>query len=82
MQKLINVLALLSFGTSAAIVGTGAYVYLNKDALIEQAKAEVTKQITAGLSGAVLGGGVEALIPSSGAGGSESLPIPPLSLPF
>jgi len=80
MQKLINVLALLSFGASAAIVGTGAHVYLNKDALIEQAKAEVTKQITAGISGAALGGGVEALMPSSGDG--ESSPIPSLSLPF
>jgi hypothetical protein len=32
MQKLINLLALASFGVSAAIVGAGAYVYLNKDA--------------------------------------------------
>ena len=35
MQKLINVLALTSFAISGAIVGTGAYVYVNKDAIIE-----------------------------------------------
>ena len=33
MQKLINVLALASFAVSAAVVGGGAYVYLNKDAI-------------------------------------------------
>ena len=35
MQKLINVLALASFAVSAAVVGAGAYVYANKDALIK-----------------------------------------------
>ena len=43
MQKLINVLAVSSFALSAAIVGGGVYVYLNKDAMIENAKAKVTK---------------------------------------
>ena len=36
MQKLINVLALASFAVSAAVVGAGAYVYANKDALIQE----------------------------------------------
>ena len=40
MQKIINVLALSSFVVSAAVVGGGAYVYLNKDAMIENAKAK------------------------------------------
>jgi hypothetical protein len=35
MQKLINVLALASFVVSGAVVGAGAYVYANKDALIK-----------------------------------------------
>ena len=48
MQKLINVLAVLSFLGTASIVGAGAYVYLNKDALIESAKEEATKAATAG----------------------------------
>ena len=38
MQKIVNVLALSSFVVSAAVVGGGAYVYLNKDALIENVK--------------------------------------------
>jgi len=35
MQKIINVLALASTVVSVAVVGTGAYVYVNKDAIIE-----------------------------------------------
>ena len=46
MQKLINLLALASFGVSAAIVGSGAYLYLNKDTLIEDARVKVTKAVT------------------------------------
>ena len=36
MQSLINVLALASFVVSGAVVGAGAYVYANKDALIRE----------------------------------------------
>ena len=55
MQKLINLLALASFGVSAAIVGAGAYVYLNKDTLIESAKEEAIKQVTATVTEALPG---------------------------
>ena len=55
MQKLINVLALASFGVSAAIVGAGTYVYLNKDALVESAKAAATKAATEAVAGALPG---------------------------
>ena len=55
MQKLINVLAVLSFLGTASIVGAGAYVYLNKDALIESAKEEATKAATDALMRAIPG---------------------------
>ena len=51
MQKLINVLALASTAVSVAVVGTGAYVYVNKDAIIES----VTEKALGGLGGG-LGG--------------------------
>ena len=35
MQKVINGLAIASFAVSVAVVGAGAYVYANKDALIK-----------------------------------------------
>jgi len=37
MQKLINVLALTSFGVSACVVTAGVYVYQNKDVLVDAA---------------------------------------------
>ena len=55
MQKLINVLAVSSFVVSAAVVGGGAYVYLNKDAMIESAKEKVTKAATEAIAGALPG---------------------------
>ena len=51
MQKIINVLALASFAVSAGVVGAGAYVYLNKDALLEQAKEEVFAAMGEALGG-------------------------------
>ena len=55
MQKLINGLALSSFVVSVAIVGGGAYVYLNKDAMIESAKEKVAKAATEAIAGALPG---------------------------
>ena len=45
MQQLINVLAITSFLISATIVGGGAYLYTNKDALIEKAKGQMMKSV-------------------------------------
>jgi len=55
MQKLINVIALLSGLTSAALIGGSAYVLLNKDALIDQAKTAATKAATEAVAGALPG---------------------------
>jgi len=55
MQKLINLLALASFGVSAAVVGAGAYLYLNKDTLIEDARTKVTKAVTEAVTEALPG---------------------------
>ena len=55
MQKLINVLALLSFLGTASIVGAGAYVYIQKDALIERAKKAATEAVVGALPGLMEG---------------------------
>jgi len=55
MQKVINVLALASFAVSGAIVAGGAYVYLNKDAMIESAKERITKAATEAIAEALPG---------------------------
>ena len=55
MQKLINVIALLSGLTSLAVLGGGAYLYMNKDTLVEDARAKVTKAVTEAVTEALPG---------------------------
>ena len=45
MQKVINVLALLSFVGTSAIIAGGGYVYLNKDSIIANVKSRMTVAI-------------------------------------
>ena len=51
MQKIINALALTSFAVSGVAVAGGAYVYLNKDAILADIQAQVMEQVTGGLTG-------------------------------
>ena len=53
MQKLINVLALASTAVSVAVVGSGLYVYVNRDSIIDGVK----QKVMGGFGGAALGGG-------------------------
>ena len=46
MQKVINVLSILSFVGVAGIIGGGAYVYTQRDALIESAKGRIAAAAT------------------------------------
>ena len=59
MQKLINVIALLSGLTSLGLIAGGGYLLLNKDAMIEsvkeQAIEEVTKTVAEALPGLIQG---------------------------
>ena len=59
MQKLVNVVALLSGLVSLGVVAGGAYLYLNKDTMIETARQkaieEVTKTVTEALPGMISG---------------------------
>ena len=80
MQKIINVLAIASAAVSVAVVGTGAYVYVNKDAIIES----VTEKALGSLGGfgggaAGIGGdlpiGTPDLAPSTPQAGLPSTPV-------
>ena len=63
MQKLINVLALASFAVSAAVVGGGTWLYLNKDVLVERAREKVASAATEAVAGA-LPGLIDAAMPA------------------
>ena len=75
MQKVINVLALVSFGVSAAVVAGGTYVYLNKDAIRDNVKDNVTKAATEAITEA-LPGLLDSAVPSVPT--ETGLPIPQL----
>ena len=48
MQKLINVLAVSSAVVSLTVVGIGGYVYVRKDAIIENIKQKALGSLGAG----------------------------------
>ena len=62
MQKLINVVALLSGLTSLALIGGSSYLLLNKDTQIEDARTKVTEEVTKAVTEA-LPGMVESAMP-------------------
>ena len=55
MQKVINVLAVLSFVGTAGIIGGGTYIFLQKDDIIDDVKKQVTEAAVEGVSGALPG---------------------------
>ena len=55
MQKVINVIALLSGLTSLAVIGGGAYVFMNQEAWRAEAQERLTEIITEGITGALPG---------------------------
>tara|TARA_Y100000592_G_scaffold85180_1_gene136865 strand:+ start:199 stop:501 length:303 start_codon:yes stop_codon:yes gene_type:complete len=61
MQKIINVLAIASAAVSVAVVGVGGYVYLNREAIIEDVKEKALEAVTGSLGG--LGGGLGGDLP-------------------
>ena len=50
IQKLINVVALLSGLTSLAVIGGGVYVHLNQEAWREEARERLTEIIVDSIS--------------------------------
>lgn len=80
MQKLINVLALTSFGVSACVVGAGAYVYVNKDAIVEKVKAQVMASVGEAIGGSLGGAALEGVAPMP-SGGESPVPLP-IASPF
>ena len=55
MQKIINLLAVLSFVGTAGIIGGGTYIFLQKDTIIDGLKKQVTEAAVEGVSGALPG---------------------------
>jgi len=84
MQKVINVLAVLSFVGTAGIIGGGTYVYLQRDSIIEQVKEGVANAATEAIAGA-LPGMMDSAMPELPDAIGGALPLPATTgpaLPF
>ena len=75
MQKLINILAVLSFVGTAGIIGSGYYLYTQKDPIIEGLKEKVTKAAVEGVTNA-LPGLLDSSMPELPTTTGPSLPLP------
>ena len=69
MQKIVNAIAIASGAVSLAVVGLGGYVFIRKDAIIDNIKSKVMESVMPGglgdIGGGALGGSLN--IPSLGA---------------
>ena len=62
MQKLVNVIALVSGVVSLTVVGTAGYVFVNKDAIIQSVTEKALGSL-GGFGGALGGGGLGGDLP-------------------
>ena len=79
LQKIVNGIAIASGVVSLTVVGVAGYVFIRKDAIIENVKSKVMESVLpAGLGGAGLG----LPSPSSPAPSSPETPPLPVPIPF
>ena len=82
LQKIVNGIAIASGVISLTVVGLGGYVFIRKDAIIENVKGKVMEAVTDKLGGlGDLGGGLGLPAPSTGV--PDAAPVDPISpVPF
>ena len=81
LQKIVNGIAIASGVVSLTVIGLGGYVFIRKDAIIENVKGKIMESVMPGGMSGILGGGgagtgaLEGLIPDMG----TSIPSPDAS---
>ena len=70
LQKIVNGIAIASGVVSLTVVGLGGYVFIRKDAIIENVKGKIMESVMPGGMSGILGGG------DAGAGALEGLGLP------
>ena len=72
LQKIVNGIAIASGVVSLTVVGLGGYVFIRKDAIIENVKGKIMESVMPGGMSGILGGdgggtgALEGLIPDMG----------------
>ena len=90
MQKIINGITIFSGAVALGVVGLGGYVFIRKDAIIEDVKGKIMESVMPGGMSGILGDGAGAGalgdlgLPSLGAseGTEEAAPMSPIPLGF
>ena len=90
LQKIVNGIAIASGVISLTVVGIGGYVFIRKDAIIENVKGKVMEAVTdklgglGDLGGGALGGvgGLGLPSPSTAAPDAPASPMSPIPLGF
>ena len=89
LQKIVNGIAIASGVISLTVVGLGGYVFIRKDAIIENVKGKVMEAVTdklgglGDLGGGALGGVGGLGLPSPSTGVPDAAPAAPESpIPF
>ena len=75
MQKIINVLAVASGLVSAAVVGSGVFVYVNRDSIVDSIKSQAIEAVTGSLGGG-LGGDLPVGAPDLPAPAPDAAAVP------
>ena len=58
MQKIINGIAIFSGAVALGVVGLGGYVFIRKDAIIDNVKSKIMESVLPGGLGDLGGGGL------------------------
>jgi len=87
LQKIVNGIAIASGVVSLTVVGLGGYVFIRKDAIIENVKSKVLESVLPGGLGTgalegITGGGLGLPAPSNPMAAPDSPTAPESPVPF
>jgi len=75
-NNIANVISIASGVSLAGIIGVGSYVYLNKDAIIDDIKEAAIESVVGGMGGSLGGGALGAPDLASPTNPQASAPVP------
>ena len=81
LQKIVNGIAIASGVVSITVIGIGGYVFIRKDAIIENVKGKIIEAVMPGGLGD-LGGGLGLPGPSNRIAAPDSPSITSVGVPF